>query len=75
MKMTKEEMQVVVDYVSVQHDYLYECIMHSINAKDEEYCRKDELVLRKFLQAAEAKGLNVNGSYSMDKKIKGIDKE
>ena len=53
VKLTKSEMQVVVDYLLVQHDSLFECIMNDMDSDGE--CRKDELVLRKFLMIANQK--------------------
>ena len=73
VKLTKSEMQVVVDYLLVQHDSLFECI---VNGEDDDgECRKDEAVLRKFFMAAKEKGLNIERSlYSMDKKIAKLSK-
>ena len=75
MKLTKSEMQVVVDYLLVQHDWLFEMIVNE-DLLHGDTCRKDELVLRKFLLHAKEKGLNIERAlYSMDKKIKKLDKE
>ena len=71
VKLTKTEMQVVVDYLLVQHDSLFECIMNDMDSDGE--CRKDELVLRKFLMIANQKGLNIDRAlYSMVDKVTKI---
>ena len=44
--------------------------------KDREECEKDEKALRKFLLAAQEKGLDISKSlYSLEKKIKHIEEE
>lgn len=73
MKLTKSEMQVVVNYLLVQHDWLFEMIMDK-NMPLDDTCREDERVLRKFLLHAKEKGLSIESMYPMDKKIKELDK-
>lgn len=69
--MKKSEMQVVIDYLLVQHDSLFECILNGFDEDGE--CRKDELVLRKFLLEAKEKGLNIErSSYTWERKIKAL---
>ena len=71
VKLTKTEMQVVVDYLLVQHDSLFEYIMNDMDSDGE--CRKDELVLRKFLMIANQKGLNIDRAlYPMVDKVTKI---
>lgn len=75
-KLTKSEMQVVVDYLLVQHDSLFECAVDkSLPEDDRETCKRDEAVVRKFLLAAKEKGLNIDRAlYPMDKKIAELSK-
>ena len=77
IKLTRDEMQVVVDYLQVQHDTLFEIIVDkNSNKKDIEECRKDELPLRKFFLAAKEKGLDISKSlYPLDEKIKHIEED
>lgn len=77
IKLTRNEMQVVVDFLQVQHDSLFEMIMGKTTIeKDREECEKDEKALRKFLLAAQEKGLDISKSlYSLEKKIKHIEEE
>lgn len=76
MKLTNYEMQVVVDYLLVQHDSLFEMIMDKSSVFNDKECRKDELAVRKFLLLAKEKGLNIDRAlYPMDRKIKELDKE
>lgn len=77
IKLTRDEMQVVVDCLQVQHDTLFEMIMDKTTIeKDREECKKDEKALRKFLLAAQEKGLDISKSlYSLEKKIKLIEEE
>lgn len=76
VKLTKTEMQVVVDYLLVQHDSLFECIMKPLYPDEDlsDY-KRDEAIVRKFLMIAKEKGLSIdNGLYSMDKKITELSK-
>ena len=75
VKLTRDEMQVVVDYLQVQHDTLYEIIMDKDTVeRDREECKKDEKAIRKFLLAAKEKGLDISKSmYPLEKKIKLIE--
>lgn len=75
IKLTLDEMQVVVDYLQVQHDTLFEIIVDKdSNEKDIEECKKDELPLRKFFLAAKEKGLDISKSiYPLNEKIKRIE--
>lgn len=75
VKLTLDEIQVVVDYLQVQHDTLFEIIVSKdSNEKDIEECKKDELPLRKFFLAAKEKGLDISKSiYPLDEKIKRIE--
>ena len=77
IKLTRDEMQVVVDVLQVQHDTLYEIIMDKDTVeRDREECKKDEKAIRKFFLAAQEKGLDISKSlYPLEKKIKLIDKE
>ena len=77
IKLTRDEMQVVVDFLQVQHDSLFEMIMDKTTIeKDREECEKDEKALRKFLLAAQEKGLDISKSlYPLDKKIKHIEED
>ena len=77
IKLTRNEMQVVVDFLQVQHDSLFEMIMDKTTVeKDREKCKKDEKALRKFFLAAQEKGLDISKSlYSLEKKIKHIEED
>ena len=77
VKLTKTEMQVVVDYLLVQHDSLFECALSKdLPEDDREWCRRDEAIVRKFLLAAKEKGLNIDKAlYPMNKKIAELSKE
>lgn len=77
IKLTRDEMQVVVDYLQVQHDTLFEIIVNkNSNKEDIEECKKDEKALRKFFLAAKEKGLDISKSmYPLEKKIKLIEEE
>lgn len=77
IKLTRDEMQVVVDCLQVQHDTLFEMIMDKTTIeKDREECEKDEKALRKFLLAAQEKGLDISKSlYPLEKKIKLIEED
>lgn len=74
-KMTRNEMQTVVDFLQVQHDMLFEMIMDkSTTEKDREEYKKDEKALRKFFLAAKEKGLDISKSlYPLENKIKHIE--
>lgn len=75
IKLTKDEMQAVVDYLQVQHDALFEIIVNKNSTEeDRRKCGKDEKALRKFFLAAKEKGLDISKSlYSLDEKIKHIE--
>ena len=75
MKLTKDEMQAVVDYLQVQHDTLYEIIVSKDSTEeDRKECADDEKALRKFFLAAKEKGLDISKSmYPLDKKTKRIE--
>lgn len=77
IKLTRDEMQVVVDYLQVQHDTLFEIIVDkSSHEEDIKECKKDELPLRKFFLAAKEKGLDISKSmYPLDEKIKHIEED
>ena len=74
-KLTRNELQTVVDFLQVQHDTLFEMIVDkSTTEKDKEEYKKDEKALRKFLLAAMEKGLDISKSlYPLDNKIKHIE--
>ena len=73
-KLTYNEMQTVVDFLQVQHGTLFEMIVDkSTTEKDREEYKKDEKALRKFLLAAQEKGLDISkSSYTLENKIKYI---
>ena len=75
IKLTRDEMQTVVDFLQVQHDTLFEMIVdETTTEKDKEECRRDEKALRKFLLAAHEKGLDISKSlYPLEKKVKLIE--
>ena len=75
IKLTHDEMQVVIDYLQVQHDSLFEMIVDKTTTKeDREECKKDEKALRKFFLAAKEKGLDISKSlYPLEKKVKLIE--
>ena len=77
IKLTRDEMQAVVDYLQVQHDTLFEIIVDKDSTEeDKEECRKDENALRKFFLAAKEKGLDISKSmYPLEKKIKLIEED
>lgn len=66
MKLTKEEMQIVVDFIAKEHDFVWE-IVHDPKERD---CCADERALRKFLLAAQELGFDPDkGSmYGLQKK-------
>lgn len=69
--LNRDELKVVVDYLSTTHDSLYEIIMQ--HDEDEQEIRKDELAIRKFLLLAWRKyGLDVNGMYTLDEKMRRL---
>lgn len=72
IKLTRREMQTVVDFLQVQHDTLFEIFVdETTTEKDKEECRRDEKALRKFLLAAQEKGLDISKSlYPLGDKIK-----
>ena len=75
IKLTRNELQTVVDFLQVQHDTLFEMIVDkSTTEKDREEYKKDERALRKFLLAAMEKGLDISKSlYPLENKIKHIE--
>lgn len=77
IKLTRDEMQVVVDYLQVQHDTLFEMIVDKTTTKeDREECKKDEKALRKFFLAAKEEGLDISKSlYPLEKKVKLIEED
>jgi hypothetical protein len=77
IKLTRDEMQAVVDYLQVQHDSLFEIIVDKASTEeDREECRKDEKALRKFFLAAQEKGLDISKSlYPLEMKIKHIEED
>lgn len=77
IKLTRDEMQAVVDCLQVQHDTLFEIIVDkNSNEEDIKISKKDELSLRKFFLAAKEKGLDISKSmYPLEKKIKLIEEE
>lgn len=76
IKLTRNELQTVVDFLQVQHDTLFEMIVDkSTTEKDKEEYKKDERALRKFLLAAKERGLDISKSlYPLENKIKHIEK-
>ena len=74
IKLTRDEMQTVVDFLQVQHDTLFEMFVdETTTEKDKEEYRRDEKALRKFLLAAREKGLDISKSlYPLGDKIKYI---
>lgn len=77
IKLTRDEMQAVVDFLQVQHDTLFEIIVDKTTTdEDQMSCREDEKALRKFLLAAKEKGLDISKSmYPLEKKIKLIEED
>ena len=75
IKLTRNELQTVVDFLQVQHDTLFEMIVDkSTTEKDREEYKKDERAIRKFLLAAMEKGLDIRKSlYPLENKIKHIE--
>lgn len=75
IKLTRDELQTVVDFLQVQHDTLFEMIVDkSTTEKDREEYKKDEKALRKFFLAAMEKGLDISKSlYPLENKIKHIE--
>lgn len=76
-KLTRNEMQTVVDFLQVQHDTLFEIIVDkSTTEKDREVSKRDEKALRKFLLVAQEKGLDISKSlYPLENKIKHIERD
>ena len=77
IKLTRDEMQAIVDYLQIQHDTLFEMIVDKTTTEeDKKVCRKDEKALRKFFLAAQEKGLDISKSmYPLEKKIKLIEED
>ena len=77
IKLARDEMQVVIDYLQVQHDTLFEMIVSKTTTEEDRMsCRKDEKALRKFLLAAQEKELDISKSmYPLEKKIKLIEED
>lgn len=77
IKLTRDEMQAVVDFLQVQHDTLFEIIVDKTTMEeDREECKKDEKALRKFFLAAQEKGLDISKSiYPLEEKIKRIEED
>lgn len=74
LTLSKEDLQDIVDYLVIQHDSLFEVIVNSED--DDGTCRRDELVIRKFMLQAKEKGVNINnGLYKWDDKILRLSKE
>lgn len=75
VRLTRNEMQKVVDFLRVQHDTLFEMIVDkSTTEKDKEVYKEIEKSLIKFLLAAQEKGLDISKSlYPLENKIKRID--
>lgn len=75
IKLTRNELQTVVDFLQVQHDTLFEMIVDkSTTEKDREEYKKDEKALRKFFLVAMEKGLDISKSlYPLENKIKHIE--
>lgn len=75
IKLTRNELQTVVDFLQVQHDTLFEMIVDkSTTEKDKEEYKKDERALRKFLLATKERGLDISKSlYPLENKIKHIE--
>lgn len=71
IKLTLDEMQIVVDYLQIQHDTLFEMIVDKTTIeKDRKEYKKDERALRKFFLAAKEKGLDISKSiYPLAKKL------
>lgn len=77
IKLTRNEMQTVVDFLQVQHDTLFEMIVDkSTTEKDKGVYKESEKSLRKFLLAAQEKGLDISkGLYTLENKIKYIEED
>ena len=77
IKLTRNEMQTVVDFLQVQHDTLFEMIVDkSTTEKDKEVYKESEKSLRKFLLAAQEKGLDISKSlYPLENKIKYMEED
>ena len=77
IKLTRSELQTVVDFLQVQHDSLFEMIVDkNTTEKDREEYKKDEKVLRKFFLVAQEKGLDISKSlYPLENKIKHMEEE
>ena len=75
IKLTRDELQTVVDFLQVQNDTLFEMIVDkSTTEKDREEYEKDERAIRKFLLAAMEKGLDIRKKLvSTGNKIKHIE--
>ena len=75
IKLTRNELQTVVDFLQVQHDTLFEMIVDkSTTEKDRKEYKKDEKALRKFFLAAKERGLDISKSlYPLENKIKHIE--
>ena len=71
IKLTRDEMQTIVNFLQVQHDTLFEMIVDkNTTEKDRKEYKKDEKALRKFLLAAREKGLDISESlYPLENKI------
>lgn len=72
MKMTKDELQLIIDILVKEHDSYYEMLLNDNNLCSEDF--KEEGILRKFLLQAEKQGYKLNGLYPMTQKIEELDK-
>lgn len=77
IKLTRREMQTVVDFLQVQHDSLFEIIADKTTLEeDRKKAKKDEKAVRKFILAAQEKGLDISKSlYPLEEKVKLIKEE
>ena len=73
--MKRSTMQVVVDYVNVQSDMLYEVVRdESAHPQDRVECRADLKELCTFMMEVSKQGFNVdNGCYKLADKIKVLE--
>ena len=72
MKMTKDELQLIIDILVKEHDSYYEMLLNDTDPYSGDF--QEEGILRKFLLQTEKQGYKLNGFYPMARKIEELDK-
>ena len=67
MKMSKKELQLIINILVKEHDAYFEMLMDDTYGHDKEEF-DEEYTLRRFLLQAEKQGYKLNGLYLMSKR-------